>query len=148
MRIGMTGRRTHKVLQAAGCLACGVISWRFSVLFAGTEFGGGELARWNDLGGDLLLLALLGSFIFVRAAAGCALVSCFLCLPMCLYCTVPRFMALVLPYPWKGPPPHETFLWDGWSTTGIFAIIATVCICLQSLVIAAKHPAVDRNQNE
>src|SRR5262244_2556776 len=87
MRIDITNRRIHRLLQVAGCLACGFVSWRFSVLFAGREFGGGQLARWNNLGGDLLLLTLLSSFVFDRVVAGCTLVACFLCLPMGLYFT-------------------------------------------------------------
>jgi|SRR5271157_191470 len=138
MRIGTPTRRSYKLPQAAGCLACGVVSWRFGVLFAGTEFGGGQLARWNDIGGDLLLLALIGSFIFDRVAAGFALVACFLCLPMCLYFTVPRFLVLVFPYPWKMAPPHEFFIWDGWSTTGILAILLTVCLCFRRLLFRER----------
>ena len=118
------------------------------MLFAGTEFGGGQLARWNDLGGDLLVLALVGSFIFDRVAAGCALVACFLCLPMCLYFMVPRFLVLVFPYPWKMAPPHETFIWDRWSITGILAILLTVCICFRRLLLTEKTASDGLNKSE
>jgi hypothetical protein len=136
------------IVQAAGCLECGVVSWRFGVLFAGTEFGGGQLARWNDLGGNLLVLALVGSFIFDRVAAGCALVASFLCLPMCFYFTVPRFLVLVFPCPLKMTPPHAIFIWDGWSITGILAILLTVCICLQRLLITEKTASDGLNSSK
>jgi hypothetical protein len=53
------------------------------------------------------------------------------------------FLVLVFPYRWKMAPPDEIFIWDGWSITGILAIVVTVCICFQGLLLAAKRPAVE-----
>ena len=66
---------------------------------------------------------------------------------MCLYFTF-RFFVLVFPHRWKMAPPDEIFIWDGWSITGILAIVVTVCICFQGLVVAAKRPVVELNKKE
>jgi hypothetical protein len=45
-------------------------------------------------------------------------------------------------------PPHQIFIWDGWSVAGILAIFVTVCICLDGLLLPAKRPPVDPNKEE
>jgi hypothetical protein len=128
-------RMRQKLLVAASCLVCAVVCWKSVLMFNGTEFGAGTLARNEGLGGLLFLLAPILAFKLPRAAAISALVACFVSLPLFLYLVFPRPFRQVWPGLWKGSDfPRETFIWDGWWITGILFMALVACIYGCSLI--------------
>jgi hypothetical protein len=53
--LGCMEHRKQKVWQAASCLLCAAVAWRFGFTLDGTEFGGGRITRplldLQDVGG-------------------------------------------------------------------------------------------------
>jgi len=129
------------LLTAATYLVCAAVAFKSELAFKGTEFGGGTLARNQDLACNLFLLALLLSFRFRRAASVCALVASCLSLPLYVYLVFPRPFRLLFGGNWKAMElPREIFVWDGWWVTGIPATMLVVAI-------SVVHLARSLNQN-
>ena len=89
----MTRDEKTKLAQAAACLVCAVVVWRYGSDLEGTEFSGGwltgPLLDMKDVGTLLFVLALLLTFVYRRIAAATTLVASLLCLPLYLYFTTP-----------------------------------------------------------
>ena len=114
----------QKLLFAAGCLVCAVVGLRSVVVFAGSEFGSGELAGNQILAAPLFLLAVILIFRFATTTWILALVGSYFSLPLYLYLVFPRPFREVWPGKWAVLElPHETFVWNGWWITGIVATV-------------------------
>jgi hypothetical protein len=125
----------QKLLVVAGCLVCAVVCWKSFLVFEGTEFGSGSLAGNQVLASFLFVLALALPFKYPRSAAICALVACVFSLPLYLYLVFPRPFRQVWPGEWKVlEMPRETFVWDGWSITGILFTVFVAYLCGGSLI--------------
>jgi hypothetical protein len=130
-----------KLIQAAACLLCAGIVWRYGSGAEGTEFSGGwltgALLDMQDVGCFLFILALLLTFFYRRIAAATAVIACLLCLPLLLYFTAPGPFRSVF----KGSysiPLQANFVWGGWNITGIVVLIITAFIGLRSLLLVAE----------
>jgi hypothetical protein len=121
-------RMRQKLFAAAACLVCAVVVWRSFLVFDGTEFGGGSLARNQALASILFLLALALVFKCPRSAAILASVAGALSLPLYLYLVFPRPFRQAWPGEWRTlEMPRETFIWNAWWITGIFtAVVASL----------------------
>src|SRR6266404_826947 len=68
----MTRDEKTKLAQAAACLVCAVVVWRYGSDLEGTEFSGGwltgPLLDMKDVGTLLFVLALLLTFVYRRIA--------------------------------------------------------------------------------
>jgi hypothetical protein len=119
--------------------------WHSFTLFDGTEFGGGTLARNNDDGVLLFVLALILAFKFPRAASGSALIACVLSLPLYLYLLFPRPFLNVWPGEWHGNWPRESFVWNQWWASGIIAASLVAFVSAVTLIrslIARKQARI------
>jgi hypothetical protein len=134
--------------QAASCLLCVIVVGRLIDNLGNSEFGGGYVSGplfWlADKGWVLLLLALLMTFVFRRAAALLFLVASLLCWPLYLYVTFPGVARWViralLPYvTWDGPLVANV-IWDKSLIAGILALIAAMYVCVRNLspIVGAK----------
>ena len=125
-----------------------IVAWgRGALIFGGTEFSGGTLARYNDDGILLFLVALVLTFRFPRTAAAIALIACCLSLPLYADLMFPRPFRQVWPGEWKVRQlPVESFIWDGWWAAGILSIglsaLISGVVLTRSLVtrLAAHRP--------
>jgi hypothetical protein len=103
-------------------------------MFEGTEFGSGSLAGNQVLASLLFIVALILIFKYPRVAAITALVACFFSLPLYLHLVFPHPFRQVWPSEWKVLAlPRETFIWDGWLTTGILVTVFVTYACGRSL---------------
>src|SRR5262249_8790181 len=91
-RTGMEYKK-QKLWQAAGCLLCAAVAWRFTSHLEGTEFSGGRITSplldMQNAGVLLFILALILTFLSRRAAAATILLAGLLCLPLYLCFTAP-----------------------------------------------------------
>jgi hypothetical protein len=130
-----------KLVQAAACLLCAGIAWRYASSLAGTEFSGGwltgSLLDMKDVGSLLFLLALLLTSFSRRIAAAIVLIACLMCLPLYLYFTAPGpFRRLFGRSEWSVPL-RARFVWDYWTITGIVVLAITGYVGLRGLWGAA-----------
>ena len=72
-----------------GCLVCLALSWRSFLVFEGTEFGGGTLARNNAFGAWLFLAAVVLVLRYQLLASVTSLIACVYSLPLYLYLLFP-----------------------------------------------------------
>jgi hypothetical protein len=136
----------QKLLFAASCLVCTVVCWRSDLVFGGTEFGGGTLARDENFGGFLFVMAMGLIFKYPRIAAVTGLAASYVSLPLYFYLVFPRPFRQV----WRGnwlavELPRERFVWDGWWIAGIVFMMVVASICCVVLVrsFAARHRYVE-----
>lgn len=77
---------TKQLFQAASCLLCAAVAWKYSITLVGTEFGGGRLTgpllTLHISGSVLFILAIVLAFLYPRVAAISALVASMLCVPL------------------------------------------------------------------
>jgi hypothetical protein len=122
------------MMQAAGCLLCAAVAWKFSILdLDGMEFSGGTLT------GVLLTLSIIGSAVFAlmvvvtfiheRMAAFGALLASLLCLPLYFYFVAPGFVQRMMPGDYSVRA-QEAFAWNGWAAMGMLtlAIVAYLSV--------------------
>jgi hypothetical protein len=135
----MTRDEKTKLAQAAACLVCAVVVWRYGSDLEGTEFSGGwltgPLLDMEDGGTLLFVVALLLTFFYRRIAAATALIACFFCLPLYLYFTAPG------PFRWvfRGEysvSPQANFVWNKWAIIGIVALAIAAYVGIRSLLFA------------
>jgi hypothetical protein len=131
----MTKDRKQKLLQAASCLLCAIVAWRYPSLLEGTEFSGGRVTGpvlgLFDSGTCLFVLALFLTFVVRRVAAAMALTASLLCLPLYLYFTAPGPFRRVFRGEYSVPL-QASFVWDGRTIAGMLAIAILVYVCLRS----------------
>jgi hypothetical protein len=129
-----------KLKQAAACLLCASISWRYGSSLHGTEFSGawltGSLLDMKDVGALLFVLALLLTFFYRRIAAAIALLACLLCLPLYLYFTAPGLFCRLFSKGEWSVPPSANFVWDNWAITGIIVLVITAYVGVRGLCFA------------
>jgi hypothetical protein len=133
-----------KLEQAAACLLCAAIAWRYGSSLVGTEFSRGwltgPLLDMKDVGSLLFLLALLLTFFYRRIAAGTTLTACLLCLPLYLYFAAPGLFRRVFSRgEWSGPL-RTGSVWDNWTVTGIVVLAITAYLAVRALLTADSQP--------
>lgn len=130
-------RIMQSVLLAAGCLLGAVAAWKNLEDLSGTELYGGTVTgpviNVAAVGTVLLLLPVITTFVWPRAAAIGALAASALCLPLYVYRILPRVFRLVFPGLYKGPA-EGTFIWHGWSITGVLSVVFVVCLSYRSFL--------------
>jgi hypothetical protein len=130
-----------KMMQAATCLLCAVIVWRYGYSLEGTEFSAGRLTGplldMEDVGSLLFVLALLLMFFYRRIAAATTLLACLLCLPIYLYFTAPGPSRLVFGGEYSVPM-QASFFSSRWNVAGIVALTITAFVGVCSLLYAAE----------
>lgn len=120
-----------RLFLAAGCLVCLAVGLRSFVVFGGTEFGGGTLARNEEPAFFLFVMALLLAVEVPRIASISALLGSALSLPLYVYLVFPRPFRRFWPGEWKTPElPRHTFVWDSWWVTGILGGLFVTCTCI------------------
>jgi hypothetical protein len=128
--------KKRKVWQAASCLLCAAVAWRFTSHLEGTEFSGGRitgpLLDMQNAGALLFFLALILTFLFRRIAAAIILLAGLLCLPLYLCFTAPGPFRSIFRGEWKTPL-SANFVWDWWSIAGIVTVGFAACASLSSL---------------
>lgn len=85
-----------------------------------------------DIGTVLFVLAFILAFLFPRIAAGIALVSSVLCLPLYLFFIAPlRFSQIFGSGHESKTQPRADFQVGVWALAGLFAIAVTgyLCVC-------------------
>jgi hypothetical protein len=99
----------------------------------GSELGSGrvtgQLLNLTEIGGILLIVALLLTFLVPRVATAVTLTAALLCLPLYLYFVAPG------PFRWvfRGEysvPLTSNFTWTSWPILGIVAFAVTTWVCL------------------
>jgi hypothetical protein len=127
---------------AASCLACVVVALRNTNGLEGTEFSGGwltgPLLSMADIGAALFVLALIGTFRYVRIAAAVALASSLLCLPLYLYFVAPVLFSEMFGFghPFKDQPSGGLH-WDPWAIGGVLTLAVSTYVCLRSFAIGS-----------
>jgi hypothetical protein len=126
-----------KVLQAAACLLCAAVAWKFSVVgLVGTEFSGGRLTgpllTLSISGFGVFVLTLILTFMFQRLAAIGALVASLLCLPLYFYFLVPGFVQRMIPGDYSVHV-QGIFVWNGWAFLGMLTLAIVVYLSLHSV---------------
>jgi hypothetical protein len=137
----------QKLWQAASCLLCATVAWRIGDALASSEFRGGSLTGplldLHDSGGLLFVLAVILTFVYRRIAAGMALVSCLLCLPLYLYFTAPGPFRHVFRGEYSVPL-QANFVWDKWAISGMLTLAVATYICLWNLSAIKRENAQQR----
>ena len=126
-----------KVAAAVACLVCAVAALKSSDGFDGAEVQGGSIANHlldgSAIGAILFLVVALILFRHARTAAVGAFVASALCLPLYVYCTLPRLFYRIL-----GADhifvPLKAFEWNGWAVTGVLSTAFVVCLCSRSFL--------------
>lgn len=120
------------MLQAAACLLCGVLVWRYVTQLEPTEFSGGRttgplLAAANF---SILLFAagLVATLLNNRLSVIATLAASLLALPLFLYFTCPGPFRHIFKGNYSVPAPRD-FVSD---TTSIIAIVAVILALLVS----------------
>src|SRR5215469_8885572 len=133
--------KKEKVWQAAGCLLCAAVAWRFTSDLEGTEFSGGRitgpLLDMQNAGALIFFLALILTFPFRRTAAATILLAGLLCLPLYLCFTAPGPFRSIFKGEWKTPL-LANFVWDWWSITGIVTVAFAAYAGLRSLKLTDR----------
>jgi hypothetical protein len=126
----------QEVIQAAISLVCVIFVGREIDYLGPSEFSGGHVTGrlfWMaDKGWFLLLLALLLTFAFRRAAAWLLLAASLLCWPLYLYLTFadPARRATGGEY---STQLGASFIWDRWVIAGMLALLAMAYVCVRNL---------------
>jgi len=100
----------------------------------GTEFSGGwhtgPLLSMIEVGTVLSAIAFITTFFFPRIAAGIALLSSILCLPLYLYLITPLHFNQIFGsgHEFKVPP-GKGFHVDVWALAGLLILAVTVFLC-------------------
>jgi hypothetical protein len=135
----MRKNRRFAIQQAAVCLSCIAIVWRYTAVVEGTEFSGGRvtgvLLHMQDAGSMLFVIALLLAFLYRRIAAAVTLVAFLLCLPLFLYFTAPGPFRAVFGGEWSVPL-RTGFIWDDRTIVGIVVLVIAAWVSLRGLRIA------------
>jgi hypothetical protein len=113
-----------------GCLVCLALSWRSFLVFEGTEFGGGTLARNNAFGAWLFLAAVVLVLRYQLLASVTSLIACVYSLPLYLYLLFPLLFREHWPVGnWKVQAlSGEAFVWNPWWAVGTVATVVVVSI--------------------
>lgn len=132
--------------QATSFLLCVILVGQLIDRLGNSEFGGGYVSGrifyLADRGCVLLLLALLLTFVFWRAAAWLFLAASLLCWPLYLYVMFPgvaRWMIrkLVPSVTWENALVANV-IWDKWLIVGILALILAMYVCVRNLSPIAR----------
>jgi hypothetical protein len=125
----------QQVSLAVSCLLCFLLALRNTKGLEGTEFSGGwltgPLLSMIEIGTVLFALALIVAFLSSRIAAGIALVSSLLCLPLNLYLIVPVYFNQLFgsAHEFKVLPGRNFHL-DVWAIAGLLSLAVTGYLCL------------------
>jgi hypothetical protein len=114
---------------------CAIVALRNTKGLEVTEFSGGwltgPLLLMTEIGTVLFALAFIVAFLFPRIAAGIALVSLALCLPLYLYFIAPvHFNQIVGSGHEFKVPPSKDFHADVWALAGLLILAVTGYLCL------------------
>jgi hypothetical protein len=129
----------QKSLQAAGCLLCVILSWRYSLILDGSEFSGGtvtgRILSVHNIAAYLFVLALVLTFIYPRIAAGIVIAASLFALPLYLYFVAPGAFHRVVRGQYSVPG-QASFVWDKWAIAAILALAVALYASLRGLVAA------------
>jgi hypothetical protein len=131
----------QELWQTASFLLCVILVGRLIDRLGNSEFSGGYVSGrlfWlADKGWVLLLLALLMTIVFRRAAAWLFLAASLLWWPLYLYVMFPgvtRWMIrTLLPYVIWENALVANVIWDKWLIAGILALIVAMYVCVRNL---------------
>jgi hypothetical protein len=129
--------RLFNASQAASCLLCFALAWRYESPIEGTEFTGGSVTGpiFHMFETGTLLLLVAASMAFWgrrRISSGVTLLAASLCLPLYLYFVIPG------PFRWLFSGPYKLALqadvvWDTRSIVGIVALAITAGFGVEGL---------------
>ncbi len=126
-----------ELMQAAACVLCAAITWRYGSSLEGTEFSRGwltgSLLDMKDVGSLLFVLALLLTFFYRRVSAAVSLIACLLCLPVYLYFTSPGTFRWLFKGKYSAPL-RESFVWNTWMIFGILVLAIATYFSVHILV--------------
>jgi hypothetical protein len=131
----MKGR--SRVWQAAICLLCAFLVWRYGSPLEGTEFSGGRISGpvldLSEIGILLFVVALPMPFVFRRISGAVTLLASLLCLPLYLYFTIPGL------FHWLFRGEYTIALQAGvvlgnWSIIGILALASAASLGVRGLL--------------
>src|SRR5262245_42442405 len=132
----MSANQRTTLLQAASCVLCAAVNWRYKSDLWGTEFSGGwvtgRLLDFKLVGDLLLLLAIPLTFVLRRTAAGFTLTACLLFMPLYFYFTAPGPFRRLVGGEWKSAL-RANWEWDWWTVAGITTVLFAVLVCVRSL---------------
>lgn len=126
---------SQQISLAASCFMCAISALRNTKGLEGTEFSGGwltgPLLSLIEAGIVLFAIAFIATFFFPRIAAGVALLSSILCLPLYLYLIAPLHFNQIFgsEHEFKVPPGKD-FHVDVWALAGLLILAVTVFLCL------------------
>jgi hypothetical protein len=128
----------YNLSQAANCLLCAALAWKYGFLLDGTEFMGGTITglilKMSTIGILIFLVAMPLAFLPRRRISGLVtLVASSLCLPLYLYFTLPGPFRWVFRGQYKIPL-QANVVWDTWSIVGILAIMIASGFGLRDLL--------------
>jgi hypothetical protein len=132
--VSVNKQRRQRTWLAAGCLMCFLLALRNTKGLEGTEFSGGwltgPLLSMTDVGTILFAIAFIAAFFFPRIAAGVALVSSALCLPLYLYFLAPVHSSQIFgpEHEFKVPPGFHV---DLWALAGLLMVAITGYLCFR-----------------
>lgn len=125
IRSWMTKDLRPRLSQAATCLLCALVVWRYGSSLEGMEFSGGRftgfLLDMKDIGALLFVMALPLAFLYQRIAAAMTVIASLLCSPLYLYFAAPG------PFRWlvRGEysvPLQASFAWETRAMVGILVL--------------------------
>lgn len=132
----MRERIPRTVWQAASCVACALITWRFSDLLGPTEFSDGRvtgpLLTIHSFSPSIFVIAAGTVFRSARAAAALALIGCALALPLYVYMTVPGTYRSLAGGVYSVPL-MRAVLRNSWAVAGTIAVAAAIYLSLRAL---------------
>ena len=130
----LMGRRNLMLWQAAGCVVCAVVNWRYKVELWEADGGWltGRLLDFKVIGDLLFVAAVPLTFFFRRVSAVIALFACACCLPLYLLFTTPGPFRRIVGGEWKAPL-SAAFVWEWWSIGGIATIAFLAFVCVRVL---------------
>ncbi len=121
-------KKRQALLQAAGCLLCTVLTWKYGSSLEGTEFSGGRVTGpildMKDVGALLFVLAFPLTFFYRRTAAATVLIACLLSLPLYFYFSAPGLFRMLFRGEYSVPL-NASFAWDNWAIAGMIALAIT-----------------------
>ena len=130
----MSPNQRATLLQAASCVLCAAVNWRYKSDLWETEFRGGWvtgcLLDFKLAGDFLLLLAIPLTFVLRRTAAVVALTACLLCMPLYFYFTVPGPFRRLVGGEWKSALRAN---WDWWTVAGMTTALFALLVCVRSI---------------
>jgi hypothetical protein len=124
-------------------LLCVVVMWEYGYVFvfAGTEASGGVITgpieNLYDISFLLFIIALLLTFLRLRAAAILTMCAAVLSFPLTLYFVAPNVFRVIPGVSWEGSP-RPNFIWNSRAIVGAFSTGTAFFTALWNFVTATR----------